>query len=109
LSEDGSKPKAVLQHFFDGLGMLHKFRMKDGRVFYQSRHTAEGVVSKAKKQGFVSTVMFGVNGNTPLKMAQDPCSALLGAQVSFSFIIDKKDDLADTWNRWTGNADLHTH
>jgi torulene dioxygenase len=70
-----------LQHFFDGLGMLHKFRMTDGEVHYQSRYTAEGVVRKAKKNGYVSTIMFGLNANTPLKAAQDPCSALLGAQV----------------------------
>ncbi|EMR65016.1 putative lignostilbene- -dioxygenase protein [Eutypa lata UCREL1] len=82
LSEDGSRPNAVLQHFFDGLGMLHKFRMTGGRVYYSSRHTAEGVVRNAKKNGYVSTLMFGLNANTPLKDAQDPCSALLGAQQS---------------------------
>lgn len=70
-----------MQHFFDGLGMLHKFRMTGGRVYYSSRHTAEGVVRNAKKNGYVSTLMFGLNANTPLKDAQDPCSALLGAQV----------------------------
>jgi hypothetical protein len=31
-SEDGSKPNAVLQHFFDGLGILHKFTMSNGQV-----------------------------------------------------------------------------
>ncbi|KAF5691955.1 retinal pigment epithelial membrane family [Fusarium denticulatum] len=82
LSEDGSKPNAVLQHWFDGLAMLHKFRMEDGRVYYTSRYTAEGVVKKAKKNGFVQTLMAGLNANTPLKDAQDPCSALLGAQQS---------------------------
>lgn len=82
LSEDGSKPNAVLQHFFDGLGMLHKFRMSRGEVHYTSRHTAEGVVRRAKRDGYVSTIMFGQNANTPLKAAQDPCSALLGAQQS---------------------------
>lgn len=81
-SEDDSKPNAVLQHFFDGLGILHKFTMSDGQVRYTSRYTAEGVVRKAQKDGFVSTTMFGVNANYPsLKNAQDPCSALLGAQV----------------------------
>ncbi|KAF7517656.1 hypothetical protein G7054_g13739 [Neopestalotiopsis clavispora] len=82
LSEDGSKPNAVLQHFFDGLGILHKFRIENGRVHYSSRHTAEGVVRRAKKDGYLSTSMFGLNANTPLKEAQDPCSALLGAQQS---------------------------
>ncbi|TVY92747.1 Beta,beta-carotene 9',10'-oxygenase [Lachnellula willkommii] len=82
-SEDGSKPNAVLQHFFDGLGILHKFTMSNGQVRYTSRHTAEGVIRKAQKDGFISTTMFGVNANTPsLKNAQDPCSALLGAQQS---------------------------
>ncbi|KAF5983801.1 retinal pigment epithelial membrane family [Fusarium coicis] len=82
LSEDGSKPNAVLQHWFDGLAMFHKFRMEDGRVYYTSRYTAEGVVKKAKKNGFLQTLMGGLNANTPLKDAQDPCSALLGAQQS---------------------------
>ncbi|KAF9880324.1 putative lignostilbene- -dioxygenase protein [Colletotrichum karsti] len=81
LSEDGSKPKAVIQHFFDGLAMLHKFRMQDGLVFYTSRYTSEGVVRRAKKDGYLSASVFGLNPNTPLKYAQDPCSALLGAQV----------------------------
>ncbi|KIX09239.1 uncharacterized protein Z518_00318 [Rhinocladiella mackenziei CBS 650.93] len=85
LSEDGSKPNAVLQHFFDGLAILHKFRMHKGSVYYMSRHTAEGVVRRAKKNGYVETVMFGVNANTPLKDAQDPCSALLGSLQSMYF------------------------
>ncbi|KAL6416054.1 retinal pigment epithelial membrane family protein [Ilyonectria robusta] len=83
LSEDGSKPNAVLQHFFDGLGILHKFRMTGGEVFYTSRHTSDGILKKAKKNGYLTTSMFGINANTPLKHAQDPCSALLGAQQSF--------------------------
>lgn len=72
----------MLQHFFDGLGLLHKFRMTNGEVHYTSRYTAEGVVRNAKKNGYMSgATMFGLNANTPLKHAQDPCSALLGAQV----------------------------
>lgn len=89
LSEDGSKPNAVLQHFFDGLGILHKFRMTHGEVFYTSRHTSDGILKKAKKNGYLTTSMFGINANTPLKHAQDPCSALLGAQVScIQFTLD---------------------
>ncbi|KAH7304642.1 carotenoid oxygenase [Rhexocercosporidium sp. MPI-PUGE-AT-0058] len=82
LSEDGSKPPAILQHFFDGLGILHKFIFENGKVRYISRHTAEGVIRRAKKEGFLSVTMFGLNANTPLQDAQDPCSALLGAQQS---------------------------
>lgn len=82
LSEDGSKPNAILQHFFDGLAILHKFRISCGHVYYSSRHTAEGVVQKAAKDGYVTTTMIGLNANTPLIEAQDPCSALFGAQVS---------------------------
>jgi hypothetical protein len=55
-------------------------------VRYISRHTAEGVIRRAKKDGFLSVTMFGLNANTPLKDAQDPCSALLGAQVSLDLI-----------------------
>ena len=82
LSEDGSKPNAVLQHFFDGLGMLHKFQFADGQVRYSSKYTSEGVVRRAKKDGYLSSITFGLDPNTPLRDAQDPCSALLGAQVS---------------------------
>jgi torulene dioxygenase len=82
LSEDGSKPPAILQHFFDGLGMLHKFIFENGKVRYISHYTAEGVIRRAKKEGFLSVTMFGLNANTPLQDAQDPCSALLGAQQS---------------------------
>jgi hypothetical protein len=81
LSEDGSKPRAVVQHLFDGLGLLHKFRMTQGRVFYMSRYTHEGVVRRAYEDGYLLTTRMGLNANTPLKDAQDPCSTLLGAQV----------------------------
>jgi torulene dioxygenase len=37
-SEDGSKPPGVLQYFFDGSAILHKFIFKNGEVFYSSRH-----------------------------------------------------------------------
>jgi torulene dioxygenase len=76
-SEDGSKPPAILQHFFDGLKILYKFRFVNGEVFYSSSHTAGGIVEKAKKDGFVTTTTFSLNPNTPLKDAQNPCSALL--------------------------------
>lgn len=65
--------------------MLHKFRMAESRIYYTSRYTSEGVVRRAKKDGYLSTSVFGLNPNTPLKDAQDPCSALLGAQVSVPF------------------------
>ncbi|KAF2846696.1 hypothetical protein T440DRAFT_540728 [Plenodomus tracheiphilus IPT5] len=80
VSDDPSKPKAVFQHLFDGLALLHKFRMIDGRVYYRSRYTHEGVIRRAKKDGYVSSTRMGLNANTPLIDAQDPCSALLGAQ-----------------------------
>lgn len=69
--------------------MLHKFTFENGQVRYISRHTAEGVIRRAKKDGFLSVTMFGLNANTPLKDAQDPCSALLGAQVSLESIIER--------------------
>lgn len=56
--------------------------MLDGNVYYTSRYTSEGVVRRAKRDGYLSTNVFGLNPNTPLKYTQDPCSALLGAQVS---------------------------
>ncbi|KAI1338569.1 carotenoid oxygenase [Xylariaceae sp. FL0016] len=81
-SEDGSKPNAVLQHFFDALGYIHRFRFSDGKVRYMCRSNTEGVERKAKKNGFIQTHMFGPNANTPLIEAQDPCSALLRKQQS---------------------------
>jgi hypothetical protein len=81
LSEDGSKPDALLQHFFDGLGILHKFRMERGQVFYMSKHNTSGVAERAKKRGFIETHFFGPNPNTPLVEAQDPCYLLYGKQV----------------------------
>ncbi|KAJ5805701.1 uncharacterized protein N7503_003303 [Penicillium pulvis] len=81
LSEDGSKPAAVLQHFFDGLGSLHRFRFADGQVHYTSRSNTDGVARNAKRDGIVRTHMFGPNANTPLRDAQDPCSKLLGESI----------------------------
>ncbi|KAJ5616729.1 hypothetical protein N7537_001843 [Penicillium hordei] len=83
LSEDDSKPAAILQHFFDGLAMLHRFRMHEGKVYYNNRHTANGVVAKAKKTGYLSSHFFGPNANTSLIEAEDPCSALFRTQQSF--------------------------
>ncbi|CDK26258.1 unnamed protein product [Kuraishia capsulata CBS 1993] len=81
LSEDGSKPPAIMQHFFDVLGMLHKFDISNGKIRYNSRHIAEGVVRKAKKEGrVVNTLSFGSDPNTLLTETQDPCQALLGKQ-----------------------------
>lgn len=78
LSDDGSKPPAILQHFFDALGMLHKFDIANGKVRYNSRYTTEGLVRKAKKNGLLTNLMmFGVNANGKLRDTQDPCQALL--------------------------------
>lgn len=84
LSEDGSKPNAVLQHFLDGLSILHKFRLDAGKVYYMSKHTSNGVVQRAKEKGYVETLSFGLNPNTPLLDAQDPCYTLYGKHVSTS-------------------------
>jgi hypothetical protein len=81
-SEDDSTPRVVIQHLFDGLGLLHKFRMVDGRVYYMSRYTHNGIVRRAMKDGYVTNSWMGPNPNTPLFEAQDPCSKLLGARVS---------------------------
>ncbi|OKP09771.1 hypothetical protein PENSUB_4840 [Penicillium subrubescens] len=84
LSEDGSKPSAQLQHFFDGLGVLHKFEFNDGEVKYISRSTADGLIRKAKEQGFLKALVFGLNPNTALEDAQDPCWAKFGKQACLS-------------------------
>ncbi|KAH9882973.1 hypothetical protein J1614_000339 [Plenodomus biglobosus] len=79
-SEDDSTPRVRFQHLFDGLALLHKFRLVDGKVYYMSRYTHNGVVRRAKKDGYVTSTFMGPNPNTPLIEAQDPCSALLGAR-----------------------------
>ncbi|KAI1628316.1 carotenoid oxygenase [Exophiala viscosa] len=56
LAEDGSKPNAVLQHFFDGLGSLHRFRFANGEVHYNSNSNTEGVLRNAKRDGIVPEV-----------------------------------------------------
>jgi torulene dioxygenase len=81
-SEDDSTPRVIIQHLFDGLGLLHKFRMVDGRVYYMSRYTHGGIVRRAMKDGYVTNSWMGPNPNTPLFEAQDACSKLLGARVS---------------------------
>ena len=78
-SEDGSRPNAVMQHWFDGLGMLHKFHIDGGKIYYSSRYTSAGVARKAKADGFINMPLFGLNANEPLMTAQDPCSARFGA------------------------------
>jgi torulene dioxygenase len=87
LSEDGSKPSAQLQHFFDGLGVLHKFEFNDGEVKYISRSTADGLIRKAKEQGFLKALVFGLNPNTALEDAQDPCWAKFGKQACLSPVV----------------------
>jgi hypothetical protein len=90
-----------MQHFFDGLAMLHKFDIADGKVVHLSRHTADGVARQAKKDGYVNTLlMFGSNANPPPEVmaaanaqlgdAQDPCQALLGRQVMSQAEIGRK-------------------
>lgn len=77
LNEDGTKT-ARLQHFFDALGMLHKFDIANGKVRYNSRYTTEGLVRRAKKVGLMSNLMmFGPNANGPLLETMDPCQALM--------------------------------
>ena len=71
-----------MQHWFDGLGMLHKFNIEGGDIRYNSRYTSAGIARKAKGDGLVRTVFFGLNANEPLKTMQDPCSALLGSSQS---------------------------
>ncbi|PIB01274.1 Carotenoid cleavage dioxygenase 8 B, chloroplastic [Cercospora beticola] len=80
ISEDESKPKVVIQHLFDGLGIVHKFRIINGQVYYMSRYNHEGILRRAKKDGYLGSSFMGPNPNTPLFQAQDPCSALLGPQ-----------------------------
>ena len=81
-SEDGSRPNAVMQHWFDGLGMLHKFHIDGGEIYYNSRYTSAGIARRAKEDGFVNMAFFGKNANEPLRTAQDPCSALFGGSQS---------------------------
>lgn len=71
-----------MPHWFDGLGMLHKFRMNGGEILYSSRYTSAGLAKKAKRDGCVKTAFFGNDANEPLKSTQDPCNALFGSSQS---------------------------
>ncbi|OJJ07763.1 hypothetical protein ASPVEDRAFT_89005 [Aspergillus versicolor CBS 583.65] len=80
-SDDGSTKPVVLQHWFDGLNTLHKFRIENGKVHYMSRSTTKGVLERVKQIGKFDSPTIGASPNQTLGPI-DPCSTRLGAQQS---------------------------
>ncbi|KAH7020370.1 hypothetical protein EDB80DRAFT_821259 [Ilyonectria destructans] len=85
-SDDGLTKPVVLQHWFDGLMMLHKFRTEDGKAYYMSKHTANGIINRVRKQGFYDSPTVGISPNQALSPI-DPCLVRLGAQIELSFLL----------------------
>lgn len=68
-----------MQHWFDGLAMLHKFNIKDGKVSYMSRFVDCEAYRATKETGKISYSDF----------ATDPCRSLFG-KVQTLFESDPK-------------------
>lgn len=60
------------RHWFDGLAMLHRFGIADGRVTYASRFLHSAAYEEAKARGGIARGEF----------ATDPCRSLFGRAMS---------------------------
>ncbi|KDQ09774.1 hypothetical protein BOTBODRAFT_58462 [Botryobasidium botryosum FD-172 SS1] len=61
-------PTVNLAHWFDGLGMTHRFEITpDGNVMYRNHSTAKGIEARIAKAGAVPGISFG---------DQDPCESI---------------------------------
>ncbi|MBI4208099.1 MAG: carotenoid oxygenase family protein [Deltaproteobacteria bacterium] len=67
--------KANFRHWFDGLGMLHKFSFRNGKVSYANRYLQSRAYKKTLKTGKIHYREF----------ATDPCRSLLGRVGSLFF------------------------
>ena len=56
------------RHWFDGLAMLHKFSIKNGRVAYANKFLESKAYNEAQKNGYITYQEF----------ATDPCHTLFG-------------------------------
>lgn len=57
-----------LDHWFDGLAVLHRFTIEDGTVRYRNAHLARGLGRRIADQGYADHMSFG----------NDPCQGLFG-------------------------------
>ena len=72
-----------MQHWFDGLAMLHKFDIKDGKVSYKSKYIDCEAYRVTKKTGKISYSDF----------ATDPCRSLFGKVQT---VFDSKPKITDS-------------
>ncbi|KAI0917770.1 hypothetical protein AcV7_007097 [Taiwanofungus camphoratus] len=67
-SASPAKPAVNIAHWFDGLGMNHRFQiMPDGSVLYRSHSSAMGLHTRIAQSGTVPGFTFGT---------QDPCETI---------------------------------
>jgi beta,beta-carotene 9',10'-dioxygenase len=67
--------KQSYRHWFDGLGMLHKFSFQNGEVTYANRFLRSQAYQQAMKSGKITFSEF----------ATDPCRSLFGRVLSVFF------------------------
>ncbi len=75
-------------HFFDGLSLLHRFEIKDGKATYQSKHLESDTYKTNLQAKRIVCGEFGTVG------FPDPCKSLLGRFMSYF----KKSDITDNCN-----------
>lgn len=66
--ETGDGTSYSLDHWFDGLAVLHRFTIDDGTVGYRNAHLEGGLERRIADKGFADHVTFG----------DDPCQGLFG-------------------------------
>ena len=57
-----------LDHWFDGLAVLHRFTIREGTVRYRNAHLARGLERRIRARGHADHLSFG----------NDPCQSLFG-------------------------------
>lgn len=66
--ETGTGTSHSLDHWFDGLAVLHRFTIHDGAVRYRNAHLARGLERRIADRGHADHISFG----------NDPCQGLFG-------------------------------
>lgn len=76
-------------HWFDGLAMLHKFDIADGKVSYQSKYLQSNVKDSIIEKDSISFPEF----------ATDPCSSIFRKLMSSFILVNPKVSLQDIDNQ----------
>ena len=64
-----------MKHAFDGMAVLHRFEISNGKVTYQNRILKSDTYLESKAANRLTMMQFGTQA-TP-----DPCKSLLGKYV----------------------------